>query len=350
MTDYDVVCLSHLRWDWVWQRPQHQPLRAVEPSLLRGGGGRRWRHPDRRRGDVLRRARRSASRSGGAVAARARRRPADVAGRAVRPVRDLGLPPVGVRADGDGLRGAPEARRDGLRLHGRALVVCRRAAGAARARGATAQVRGPRVHGWPKPVRGKARLPSQRLLLPVECRRGALRAGADVGCGRSTRRRSAPAHRFCRRDRRARRPRARRASGGCPARLAGSAGRTGHEDRRVLCAPATEHPPPGREGVRRAAVVPRALGRCLDAVRTERCDALHQPHEDARVPGRRQAGGLDPDPRRVAALRRRRCRPHRRGRRGDDRRRRALTRLRPGLASAPRRRRPGADLVGADME
>ena len=20
---YDVVCLSHLRWDWVWQRPQH---------------------------------------------------------------------------------------------------------------------------------------------------------------------------------------------------------------------------------------------------------------------------------------------------------------------------------------
>ena len=23
MTDFDVVCLSHLRWDWVWQRPQH---------------------------------------------------------------------------------------------------------------------------------------------------------------------------------------------------------------------------------------------------------------------------------------------------------------------------------------
>jgi UDP-galactopyranose mutase len=23
MTEYDVVCLSHLRWDWVWQRPQH---------------------------------------------------------------------------------------------------------------------------------------------------------------------------------------------------------------------------------------------------------------------------------------------------------------------------------------
>jgi hypothetical protein len=22
-SDLDVVCLSHLRWDWMWQRPQH---------------------------------------------------------------------------------------------------------------------------------------------------------------------------------------------------------------------------------------------------------------------------------------------------------------------------------------
>ena len=26
---YDVVCLSHLRWDFVWQRPQHLVSRCA---------------------------------------------------------------------------------------------------------------------------------------------------------------------------------------------------------------------------------------------------------------------------------------------------------------------------------
>ena len=34
MTDYDVVCLSHLRWDWVWQRPQHLLSRCARSSRV----------------------------------------------------------------------------------------------------------------------------------------------------------------------------------------------------------------------------------------------------------------------------------------------------------------------------
>ncbi len=54
--------------------------------------------------------------------------------------------------------------------------------------------------------------------------------------------------------------------------------------------------------VRAAAAARRRLGRLPDAVRAQRVDRVHQPDEDARVHGRRQAGRLDADPRR-----RRRC-------------------------------------------
>ena len=54
------------------------------------------------------------------------------------------------------------------------------------------------------------------------------------------------------------------------------------------------------------------MGRVPDAVRAERVDRVHQPDQDARVHGRRQAGGLDADPRRPGDVRRHRR--HRAGR------------------------------------
>src|SRR5919206_2266564 len=32
--DYDVVCLSHLRWNWVWQRPQHLLSRCARTQRV----------------------------------------------------------------------------------------------------------------------------------------------------------------------------------------------------------------------------------------------------------------------------------------------------------------------------
>ena len=52
-----------------------------------------------------------------------------------------------------------------------------------------------------------------------------------------------------------------------------------------------------------AARVAVGLGRGADAFRDQRRDALHQSDQDARIPGRRQACRLDPRPRRGAALR-----------------------------------------------
>ena len=64
---------------------------------------------------------------------------------------------------------------------------------------------------------------------------------------------------------------------------------------------AAEHPLPRTEDVRRAAALPRWLGRGDPAVRAQRGDAVHQPDEDARVPRGRTARRLDLDPRRGAA-------------------------------------------------
>ena len=69
------------------------------------------------------------------------------------------------------------------------------------------------------------------------------------------------------------------------------------------------------------------LGRGADALRAQRRHPLHQPDQDAGVPGRRLPGGLDSGPRRRPQLRRRRGRAHRRGR----------GRLPRGLRCGPRR-------------
>ena len=73
-------------------------------------------------------------------------------------------------------------------------------------------------------------------------------------------------------------------------------------------AAARQHPLPRRQDLCRAARLPARLGRGADAVRDQRGDPLHQPDQDARIPRRRPAGGLDPDHRRDPPLRRARRR------------------------------------------
>ena len=67
---------------------------------------------------------------------------------------------------------------------------------------------------------------------------------------------------------------------------------------------ASEHPLPRRQAIRRAAVVHGGLGCGALALRAERVDALHQPDEDARVSRRGAAGGVDTDSRCRCAVRR----------------------------------------------
>ena len=103
-------------------------------------------------------------------------------------------------------------------------------------------------------------------------------------------------------------------------------------------AAAAQHPLARRQVLRRAAALPVGLGRRLHAVRPQRGDAVHQPDQDAGIPGRRRAGRLDADHRRGAALRREGPGRDRHGRRArSSRKAEAL------LAAAARR--PGCSKV-----
>ena len=77
--------------------------------------------------------------------------------------------------------------------------------------------------------------------------------------------------------------------------LAAGHARSGGEDRPGRAAQARQHPLARAQAVRGAAALSGGLGRRAAAVRAQRCDPLHQPHQDAGVPGRRPPGRLDPD-------------------------------------------------------
>ena len=129
------------------------------------------------------------------------------------------------------------------------------------------------------------------------------------------------------------------------ARLADRDVRPGGEDRSARPA-APRQPALARHAALRPAAAPDGrLGRLPDAVRAERVDALHQPDQDARVHGRRQAGGQHRDRRRDRPLRRRGA--HReRPRRLRRRLRRRAGRGRGAARRAARRHgRRGAALV-----
>ena len=130
---------------------------------------------------------------------------------------------------------------------------------------------------------------------------GAARAG---NCrSRRPGRHRPPAPRLLRRDRRADRPRAARQGRRNAPRLAAGDGRPGGEDQRGRSAAPSQHPLPRRQELRRAAGLSRQLGRRDDAVRHQRGDPLHLADQDPGISGCRQAGGVDPDQGREAALR-----------------------------------------------
>ena len=90
-----------------------------------------------------------------------------------------------------------------------------------------------------------------------------------------------------RRDRRAPRHRAAGCRGRVPSRMADRHGRAGREDRPGGAAAAAEHPLPRAAAIRAAAGLSRRLGRVPAAVRAQRRHAVHQPDQDARVHGGR---------------------------------------------------------------
>ena len=244
--DSDLICFSHLRWDFVFQRPQHlmerfarhrrvlfveetiptahhlpylefhafdgTPVTAVRPRL-----------PDR------------VARGGGRAPARRPPRPDDGAPRHPRPGA------VVLHADALAGRRPPRRgrRRGRLRLHGRALRLPTSRRRSCRANeAALLAARRPRLHRRPRDLRGQARrstttsTPSPRASTSAHFRRargavdGAGRPGGDPG----------PAPRLLRRHRRAHRPAARRRRRGRPARLVVRDDRPGGEDRpRAAC-------------------------------------------------------------------------------------------------------------------
>ena len=88
-----------------------------------------------------------------------------------------------------------------------------------------------------------------------------------------------------------------------PAGLAAGADRPDREDRPREVAARGQHPLPRPETVRRIAGLYRRLGRRDDAVRAQRGDAFHQSDQDAGISRRRSAGGVDLDSRRGAPVR-----------------------------------------------
>ena len=233
----DIVSLSHLRWDFVFQRPQHLMTRCARqhrvffsrsrciddgpPRLdVHGASARR----PRRRAAFLRRAR--PSDVGGAAGAAARRLLRDAAHRRLRA--------LVLHADGAGVHAPPHARarwsttawtssrRSPARRRSCASAKrsCSRgptsSSPAARASTRPSAHSHPNVHAFPSSV-------------DVDALRA--RAGRSQPEPADQARDPAPAARLLRRDRRADRPRAARRRGGGAAGLAARDGRPGRQDR-----------------------------------------------------------------------------------------------------------------------
>ena len=227
-----------------------------------------------------------------------------------------------LHADGAGLHEPSRLRPVRLRQHGRALALPRRLAASCIDLETALFARGrPRLHGRHEPLRGQAQSPSQRPWLPVLDRLRPFRAGA----------------------RRSRRDPADQAGIPHPRlgffgvidermdvdllaevaelrpRLAVRDDRPGREDRPRDPAAPRQHPLARRQVLQGAAALSRRLGCRLHALRAQRVDEVHQPDQDARVPGRRRSGRLDADHRRGPALRREGSRRDRARRRGGRR-------------------------------
>ena len=208
----DLVCFSHLRWNFVYQRPQHLLL-ALRPRrharlLCRGA---RLRRRGRARLESQFRRGRGHGR-GAAPAARARcRGPGRGAARAGRPA----VPRAGHRATRcsgttrrwrSPSRASLEPARGRLRLHGRAVGVPRRAARAARARARAAR----RAPTWCSPAARASTRPSATPARATSTPSRAASTSPHFGQARAAAARAgrpgrdpAPAARLLRGDRRA---------------------------------------------------------------------------------------------------------------------------------------------------
>ena len=196
----DLVCFSHLRWDFVYQRPQHllTPLRPRPPGLLRRGAGlrRRGRAPAR----AIQRATGRCHGRGAAPAARARCRGG---GRgAQRALLDGLLARArhrATRCSGTTRRWRSpsrdhlEAAAGRLRLHGRAVGLPRRAAGAARARAPSCSRRADLVFTGGQSLYEAKRAPAPRTSTPsraASTSRTSRRRASRLARAAPTRRRS----------------------------------------------------------------------------------------------------------------------------------------------------------------
>ncbi len=162
-----------------------------------------------------------------------------------------------------------------------------------------------RVHRRAKLVSRQARTASGCPLLAEQRRPRALCTGARCRHRpRGPTRPTAPPPRLLRRHRRAHR---RGSSDGARRRSSGLAvpdRRARRQDRSGLIAAAAQRSLSRSARLRGAAEIRRRLGRMSAPIRAEPCHALHQPNEDARIHGRRKADREHTDHRRRRTLRR----------------------------------------------
>ena len=211
-----LVCFSHLRWDFVWQRPQHLMSRAakhyrvlqIEEPLFEKGATPRMDVSKRPGGIAIATPVLPEGLSERDVTAWQRRLIDRLLAREPESPRIL----LVLHADGAGVHAPSRMRSVRLRQHGRALAVPRRLAGADRPRGRAVPARRPRLHRRHEPLRGQAQPAPQRPCLPVVDRLRAFRARRARRRSRARRPGGDPASaaRLLRRDRRAHGPRSRR--------------------------------------------------------------------------------------------------------------------------------------------
>ena len=268
-----LVCFSHLRWDFVWQRPQHLLSRAakhyrvlqIEEPLFEKGA--------RPRMDVSKRP--------GGIAIATPVLPEGLSERDVTAwqrrlidrllAREPESPRILWYYTPMAMAFTQPSRLRSLRLrqHGRALAFPRRLAGDDRQRGRAVPARRRRLHRRHEPLRGEAQPAPQRARLPVLDRLRPFREGASRRRSRALRPGGDPASaaRLLRRHRRAHGHRSRRRRRRSEARLAPRHDRTGGEDRPCDPAAARQHPLARRQELFGPAALPLWLGRRLHAVR-----------------------------------------------------------------------------------
>ena len=272
-----LICFSHLRWHFVYQRPQHLMARFAREYRVMfveepvgTDAAKPWLESHAVDGGVQI-----------VVPQMPRSLTGPEADSAQRALLDQLLATEGIRRPllyyftPLALRFSDRHRRIAgrLRLHGRAFRVRGRAAGNSRAGAGLAGPRGSRFHGRREPVRGQAplasehpRLSQQRRCRPFRARpRAAVRPGGPGAV-------AATAAGLLWRHRRAARPRADRCGCRHAPGLAAGHGGTGGEDRSGRAAQARQHPLARPQAVRGAAATiwPAGTLRCCLSRATNR--------------------------------------------------------------------------------